>query len=364
MGVAQLDRLMLKAPVLSGIYRANYGRIKRAFHAVNRRVPLARTPACVHWHATYDCNFRCAHCGASGGEHPVDLVDTDTIVRAVEDMGRMGVGRLIITGGEPLVREDIFDVFAAAKAAGVRNLSLATNGYLVEQYAEQIEAVGLDSVFISIDGPDASNDALRGTPGAARRAWKAVDFFARIGVPGRVVNTVVHAGNIRELDDMLDLLAAHHVTLWCPQSPFGVGRSRDNKQIELSDDDLLTLLRFTRKAAKTLPVKMCGHAGFLGPCESFARPKPFFCGGGRETCAILAGGEVVGCQQLYDTDLSMGNIGDTAFSSIWNAHYGAFKMPEPPDTCRDCEYLPACCGGCGAQWRIDGRCLKDVWQAL
>lgn len=357
----KIDRRLQKIPALKEVYIENYGRIRRGFYHLNQRLPIVKTPVCVHWHATYECNFRCAHCGAEGGAREDNSVSTEEIFRAIREMGHLGVNTFIITGGEPLLREDIFDVLEFAKKVGIPHRALATNSYLVDHYKDQLAMQNLGSVHLSIDGLPETNDAVRGMPGAFQKTLEALRFFKEIGVEERIVNTVVFNENLSELDELLEHIISASVTLWSLVTPFGVGRARDSGVLRLDDNGIVQLFRFMLKARKRIPVKMGGHVGFLGPLEPLLRPRPFFCGGGLETCTILANGDVVGCQQLYDSELEMGNIKKRSFETIWKAGYGKFKMPEWPDSCRDCEFFPACSGGCGALWRIENRCLKHLW---
>ena len=357
----KIDRLMQKVPAIRDVYIANYSRSRRMLYSVNRLIPIVRTPICVHWHSTYACNFRCGHCGAEGGAREVETVSTKQILGAVQDMGRMGVNTFIVTGGEPLLRDDLFDVLDFARKAGITHRSLATNSYLVDQYRDRLAEQNLGSVHLSLDGLAETNDTLRGMPGAFLKTMDALRFFKEINVKERVVNTVVFNNNLDELEKLLEMVMDASVTLWSLVTPFDVGRAKDNAGLQLDDDGIVRLFRFMLEARKYLPVKLGGHVGFLGPLERLLRPRPFFCGGGLETCTILGNGDVVGCQQLYDTELSMGNIKERSFSAIWKQGHGQFKMPEPPDSCRSCEYFPACYGGCGALWQVEGRCLKHLW---
>ena len=357
----KIDRFLQKVPGLKDAYIDNYSRTRRMFYALNRKVPVVSTPVCVHWHSTYDCNFQCAHCGAEGGEKVVGFVTTKQILRAVREMGRMGVHTFIVTGGEPLLREDIFEVLTCARESGIRHRSLAANGFLVGRHKKQLALQGLGSVYISIDGLPETNDRFRGMPDATRRAWEALRFFKKIGVKERVVNTVVFNDNVDELDELLEQVVNASVTMWNFVMPLGVGRAKRNDTIRLDDEGIVRLFRFMLKAREYVSVRVGGHLGFLGPLERFLRPRPFFCGGGMDACTILGNGDVVGCQQLYDTGLGMGNIKERSFSSIWKENCGKFKMPAVPESCRSCEYHSACWGGCGALWQVEGRCLKHLW---
>lgn len=159
-----------------------YASGRRGLYVLNRKIPLIKTPLYVHWVSTYDCNLRCRHCEAGAGERTSPSLGTEVIARAVADMGRMGVRTLIITGGEPLLREDIFAVMALARMCGLKKIYLATNGGLVAGRERDLRRVSIDRVYINLDGLESSHDELRGCPGAFRQALDALRFFRESGV--------------------------------------------------------------------------------------------------------------------------------------------------------------------------------------
>jgi radical SAM protein with 4Fe4S-binding SPASM domain len=363
MDFKRIEYFIRSTPVLKKAYEKNVGRMKAFLYAANRRVPLIKTPLFVHWHATYDCNLSCAHCGASAGGGGGNEVKTDQIRRAVQEMGEMGVRRFIVTGGEPLVRGDVFEILKEARKAGIPRLTLATNGMLVERFKEELKRADLYSVHVSVDGPSQANDRLRGVAGAFGKAWASLDFFKTIGVKERVINTLAHKCLLGELEAFLEEVVHSSATLWNIQTPLAVGRATGNEAMSLTREELIFLFKFMLRARERFPVQIANHAGFLGPLALLLRPRLFFCGAGHENCAILANGEVVGCQELYNPAHSMGNIKEESFKEIWLKNLGRFKLPSRPEECKSCRYYPACQGGCGAVWEVEGRCLKDVWES-
>lgn len=364
MNLFKLERFIEKTPFIGEYYTRNYGKINRRFYSLNRIIPFVETPLFVHWHATYGCNLACAHCGAKAGIKGDNELNTQEICRAVRDMGKMGVRRFIVTGGEPLLREDIFEVFSEAERSGVKRLTLATNGLLVNKYRNDLKNAGLYTVHVSIDGPREMNDRFRGKEGAFRKAWGALFFFKDIGVKEIVINTLVHKDNLRALPDFFYNQVLHSpATLWNIQPPLAVGRSENNPRMRLGKDEITFLFKFMLEARKKFPVQIAKHIGFLGPLEPFFRSRRFFCGAGLENCAILAEGDVIGCQVLYDKSHSMGNIKEESFRSIWKKNYGNFKVPVVPDECRNCIYYSSCLGSCAALWQIEGRCFKEIFES-
>ena len=361
MSISALERRVKKIPGVNKFYIGHYGYLKECFYSLNRSVHLLKTPIYVHWLTSYDCNFRCKHCEANAGERKADLLTTEDISRAVRDMGKLGVRTFIVTGGEPLLRKDIFEVMALAKDQGIKKIFLGTNGSLVDQFKDPLRKAGLSRVHVSIDGLEDTNDQFRGMKGAFRKALQALDFFKEIGIKERAVSTLIHSGNIHELEDFKKTLLASSATMWNVQLAVPIGRAKNVSSLYLSAPQFRHLVEFLMKTAKVFNVQPSDTAGFLGRWDAKLRPLPFFCGAGLETCSIMPDGEVLGCHIVYDNAYSAGNIKNTSFRSIWEGNMGRFKQPELGENCRSCDYLHACRGNCWGLRMGDRHCLKEIW---
>ena len=140
-------------------------------------------PRLVFWEVTKGCNLRCIHCRATATElsSPLDLPTTKAL-NLIKQVSQSFLPILVLSGGEPLFRHDIFDLASYAASLGIR-VALATNGTLVtKQMARKILDSGVRRVSISLDGADAStHDAFRGIPGAFDAASARLPKPARVG---------------------------------------------------------------------------------------------------------------------------------------------------------------------------------------
>ncbi|MBZ0217820.1 MAG: radical SAM protein, partial [Fimbriimonadaceae bacterium] len=121
----------------------------------------------VIWNLIRRCNLKCKHCYAISGDvdFPGEL-SFNEVCNVMDDLKAFRVPVLILSGGEPLLRPDIFEISKRAKGLGFY-VGLSTNGVLVtDQNIEQIAEVGYDYVGISLDGIGATHDAFRGMEGA------------------------------------------------------------------------------------------------------------------------------------------------------------------------------------------------------
>jgi radical SAM protein with 4Fe4S-binding SPASM domain len=163
-------------------------------------------PRLVFWEVTKGCNLRCLHCRATATElsSPLDL-PTAKALELIEQVSRYAQPILILSGGEPLFRADIFELARFGTACGLR-VALATNGTLVtKEVARQIVDAGVRRVSISLDGANAAtHDAFRGLPGAFDAALRGLRNLRELGMSLQI-NMTIARHNAHQLPEVLDL---------------------------------------------------------------------------------------------------------------------------------------------------------------
>ena len=183
---------------------------------------IAFRPRLVFWELTQGCNLRCIHCRASATElsSPDDLSYEESI-GIIDQLAAFAPFILVLSGGEPLFRGDLFRLAKRASDAGIR-VALATNGTLItEEVAHQICEAGIQRVAISLDGPDAeTHDVFRGVPGAFDKAIEGFRSLKRLGMSLQI-NTSVAKHNSAKLPETLELAVklgadAFHLFLLVP----------------------------------------------------------------------------------------------------------------------------------------------------
>src|SRR5512143_1209457 len=136
-------------------------------------------PRLVAWEVTRRCNLNCVHCRAAAaqGPYPGELTEPKSL-EILEQIARMGKPVVILTGGEPLLREDIFDLARFGTERGLR-MVMATNGTLLTpEIARKIRSSGIQRVSISLDGATAEeHDRFRQVQGAYRASLKGIDIL-------------------------------------------------------------------------------------------------------------------------------------------------------------------------------------------
>ncbi len=168
--------------------------------------PQNHKPRLIFWEVTKGCNLRCIHCRATATElsSPNDLPTTKAL-NLIEQVSQYALPILVLSGGEPLFRHDIFDLARYAAQRGMR-VALATNGTLVsKEIARKIVDSGVRRVSISLDGANAAtHDAFRGIPGAFDEALRGFRNLKELGMSLQI-NMTIARHNAHQLPQVLEL---------------------------------------------------------------------------------------------------------------------------------------------------------------
>ncbi len=165
----------------------------------------------VIWNLIRRCNLTCTHCYALSADHDyAGELDLAEVLRVMADLKAFRVPMVILSGGEPLQRPDLFEIAAHAKAMRLA-VGLSTNGTLIDAaVANRIAAIGFDYVGISIDGLGETHDRFRRLPGAFDRSLAAVRHLRGRGVKLGLRYTLT-APNAHDFTGLLDLMRAEGV---------------------------------------------------------------------------------------------------------------------------------------------------------
>lgn len=355
-----IERCLLGTPVLGRWYRARAAALKGWSCLTLDRFGMLRPFTFVQWLATNRCNLSCPYCESSAGEADRRELDRGEAERLIDELGAVGVRRLFISGGEPLMRPDMVPIMAYANSRNLR-LGLATNGWRVPELGEEFGRLRLYLYFTSLDGTAELHDRVRGREQAFARALQGLEAAARSGVPVRMVNTVVHPGNISLLEELAGVVKDSGATSWRLTPVSGVGRAAGRKEFELDGGQLRYLAAFIDRQRGKPAVDFGESHMYLGALAGHTRGKPFFCGAGLSRCSIMPDGEVLGCQQAFDLRFSEGNVRDKGFPHIWKHGFSRFRDNSFPGSCMGCSHFSGCRGGCWAERVNRGSCMKPEW---
>ncbi len=344
-------------------------------HAV-KTLPNGAPPLrLIAWEVTRSCNLVCKHCRAEAHLEPYPGEFSTAEAKALIDtFPETGDPIIIFTGGEPLMRPDIFELVAHAHGKGLRCV-MAPNGTLITpENARKMKETGIARCSISIDGHEAlSHDTFRGVPGAFADAMRGIGYLKEQGIEFQI-NTTVTKGNLHRFKEIFHLAeglgaAAWHIFLLVP-----MGRAAELAGEVISAAEYEEVLNWFYDFRKTTSMHLkatCAphyyrimrqrakEEGLPVTPETFGMDAlTRGCLGGTGFCFISHTGQVQPCGYL---ELDCGNVRETPFPEIWRAAkpFVQFRTPaEYEGKCGPCEYHRVC-GGCRAR----AHSLKDNYMA-
>jgi putative heme d1 biosynthesis radical SAM protein NirJ2 len=305
----------------------------------------------ISWNVTNECNLYCAHCYRDAGAASADELTTGEGRALIEEIARAGFKILIFSGGEPLLREDIFELVDYARRQGLRPV-FGSNGTLIDPaMAQKLRSAGVGGVGISLDSTDrGQHDRFRGTPGAWDGALRGMASCRQAGVPFQVHTTVMD-WNSREVEALTDLAVtlgavAHHLFFLVP-----TGRAVRIEGESLKAEQYEGLLHRILAKQQQVPIELkptCAPqfmriAREMGLTLRFQRG----CLAGTAYCLINPWGDVQPCAYL---DIPVGNVRETPFSQLWQASdvFQRLRTLDYTGGCGRCGYRQVC-GGCRAR---------------
>lgn len=315
-------------------------------------------PRLVAWETTRACNLVCRHCRADAlFQRPEGELNHQESLKFIEHIAAWGQRppMVILSGGEPLLREDIYELASYGQSLNLRML-LSTNGYLVDaQSAGKIKKAQVARVSLSLDGPDPeSHDDFRGTPGSFASVERAAAYLSEAGVPFQI-NSTLTAANLHQAEALTDLAvklkaAAHHIFLLVP-----VGRAVGLEKA-LSAEEYEEALRAIalRENRLTIEFKATCAPQYqrirreLGLKAAGSHQSGRGCLAGQGFVFVSSEGEVRGCGYL---SLAAGNIGQKTLREIYEdspLFVALRRRREYHGKCGICSYWNVC-GGCRAR---------------
>jgi radical SAM protein with 4Fe4S-binding SPASM domain len=331
-------------------------------------------PAHPVWEMTAACNLRCIHCHASGGRPADDELTTQEAKRLLEQLAEVNAFRMMaFTGGEPLVRHDLFELLAYSQALGFTN-TMATNATLVDDaVARRLRRYGVVIAAVSLDGFDAAtHDRVRNQSGAFNAALRGMCALREAGILLHI-NITAMEYNMQQMEPLMDLVDELGAGILLMYQLVAVGRGRGIAEATLDLGANERLIRFMAQAQRTTRAIMEPVAGpqywpFLlqragirgGPLLRLAETVFHGCSAGRGFVYIKPNGEVWPCPFI---EVSCGNVRQTPFPAIWAASPTLKDLRERESRlrgrCGECVYRRLC-GGCrGRAWATTGDYLAE-----
>jgi len=325
---------------------------------------VPRVPATCFFEITDACNLRCVHCEADAGTRCPDELTTAEALDLIDALAAAGTTRLMLTGGEPLLRADWPVIARRAADLGVAP-TIITNGLLADGDAiSRMVDAGVTGMSVSLDGDERVHDSIRvgpgGRPSGCYRAAvgaieRGVESVLRVGVI-----TQIHRRNLDDLERMYAQIADLGADVWQVQICMPLGRLLSLKEeylVEVRDLPRLSETLTRLIALGRVPIAVADNIGYYDRNEPALRGsvggvRSFWtgCKAGLRVVGICADGTVKGCPS-HPRAFAAGDIRREPFDVIWSdaarfAYNTRFREDLLEGECARCPYRHLCRAGC------------------
>jgi len=312
--------------------------------------PEFKAPLYIAWEVTLSCNARCLHCYSSSGpgvRHPGELT-TEQALSIIDQLADAGLLILAFSGGEPLVRRDIFQLIERA-ASRELVVNVATNGAIInDRIARRLLDSGVRSITVSLDGANAeTHERMRQVPGLYRRTIRAIETLVRHDhrVVVSFTPTMLNYEQGPEVVRLAYELGASAVNM-SEYVPAGRGTHDLSLPPETLRDVVGQWIEMRREYAGRMQIIWhdCRVALLVPPEE---QDRYSGCGAGKLTARLCADGILTPCVFLPNP---AGDLKTTPFMEVWENSpllHAIRNRDLHGGNCSDCRYK-SICGGCRA----------------
>ncbi|MEX1369104.1 MAG: radical SAM protein [Nannocystaceae bacterium] len=328
-----------------------------------RKAAQRPAPTYAVWELTLACDQRCSACGPRAGKARSDELSTAEALDVVEQLAQMGVGEVTLIGGEAYLRDDVLFVIRRIRERGMK-ATMTTGGLtLTRARAEALVEAGIELVSVSIDGLEATHDALRGTKGGWRRAIEALRHVKACGA--RIAaNTQINRQTMGELVALGRVLADEGIEAWQMFLTIAHGNAADHPQMLLQPYMLVEVYEELERVldlcdARGVRFWPGNNLGYFGPLEGRLRRNQNAdahyqgCQAGRTGLGIESDGRLKSCPSLGGPANTGGNLRQRSLVQMWDEApqmraLGRRTVEDLWGYCRECYYAQTCLAGCTA----------------
>lgn len=358
-----------------------------------------RVPVVIVWNITNRCNLNCLHCHQSSTRSPSEReLTTKEAFKIVDKLSNAGLSILTFSGGEPLVRNDIFDVIKRATDNGIY-CTVASNGILMKpKIVEKLCNVGVHRVEIGLDGANAeTHDFLRNKRGSFKATVKGIQNCVKYGNFEEIaITSTLYKSNVKEIPKIIDVAESLGATRFYLNRLIPAGRGIDITHLDVSHKEKSTILNYLYNRFHASVVNGDGiqcyargmtylarvgyeqsHGQIFHVSEAFSGYDTMFkkkfggelskfvrrfakgfsgCSAGLTYCGLTAQGDLIPC---VPSPMKLGNLLEEKLVDIWANNETLNNMRDRKNlkgSCGKCDYN-GLCGGC----RYTAHFMTDDW---
>ncbi len=316
--------------------------------------PEEGKPVVIAWETTRRCNLRCQHCrGAALNCDYEGEFSTEEFYRTIDNIASFSKPMLILTGGEPMMRDDIYDIARYATDKGLRVVMAPCGHLITPETAKKMKDSGVMAISISIDGATAeSHNEFRGVPQAFEKTMVGLQHAIDAGIPFQI-NTTVTRLNMNDVPKIYEKALELGAKTFDLFFLVPTGRGTALRDLEVSPEQAEELLRWVAETKKTSPIRVkttCAPHVVRVKNEVGDKSRDGGCMGGKGFVFISHTGVLqpcgffdVPCGDLRAADYDFKSLYET--SEIFNDLRAVEKIK---GKCGQCEFLKVC-SGCRAR---------------
>jgi len=302
----------------------------------------------------YECNQRCKMCdlydrAARYQRNGIKRLTTEEMLKVIDDFADIGTSGIGFTGGEPILRSDIYDLIKHAKKRGLFT-HMSSNGMVIDlEVAIKLIKSGLDAIGFSLDGAtDKTHDFIRGVPGSFEKVINAIKCCrkAKDELKSEFIIISISVINNKNIDEVIELIdvalnAGIDKVSFSPIHDIGLMKNGNSALKDIG----MNIVNF-EKADRVIDriIELKKKRGVIDNSETYLRlfkkafrnqRLPFSCYAGYVTIAVDGYGNIYPCYPWMEVNHKVGNIRDTSLREFWNSR-ALRKMREEVRSCRNC----------------------------
>lgn len=310
----------------------------------NKKSGGLNSPQKISFNITKKCNLKCRHCFSDAGNPDPNELTTKELFKLIDQMKDAGSFSITIGGGEPLLRNDLFEVIKYARDNFI-SVSLVTNGLLInKEIAQRLDALNLDTITVSIDGLKKNHDYIRGE-GNFRKTINNIRILRKCCKTAKLaIRFTVNSLNIGECEKVIRLAEGLSLDLIRLTPMLLLGRTKDNKDLLINQEEYISFLKNTQNIKSRIKLVLPNQGDGK---KRFVCPEDFGCHCGKEACWITQTGDLYPCI-FFGNNFLAGNIRNERFLDLWDKVKNMVKL-NGNEACNSCVQYEKCRGGCRAR---------------
>ena len=326
----------------------------------------------LFFEVTSKCNAHCEHCGSRCDINSQEGISSNLFKKVLLDVKQnFGTDIMLnITGGEPLIRNDLFEITSYAKQLGF-DWGMVTNGTLItDEKIKKMKSTGMSTISISIDGMKNTHENFRHLPNSFDNIIRNIQKLQKANFLEHIqITFIANKKNINELPAlwrMLNNLKIDSLRISCIDP---IGRAKDNQDLLLEKKDfefLFSFIKHTNQKNQLPCIWSCSH--YFGNTNTLdIMGRHFECYTGKNVASILSNGDIFACPNIPRLPyLIQGNIKNDKFSDVWKDKFIPFRNRKLNEKCNNCENKKFCNGDSFHTWNFEENkpnfCYKEVFK--